>query len=56
MGVIKQIEVSAEDRAELLRLVGAVSSEVRLVQRARIVLAGRRGVERAGDLRAGGVL
>lgn len=44
MGVIKQIEVSAEDRAELERIVRAVSSEVRLVQRARIVLAAAEGL------------
>jgi len=44
MGVIKQIEVSAEDRTELERIVRAVSSEVRLVQRARIVLAAAEGL------------
>ncbi len=51
MGVIKQITVSAEDRCELERIVAASSSEVRLVERARIVLAaaeGLGGVEIAG--------
>ncbi|MGI8903153.1 MAG: IS630 family transposase [Solirubrobacteraceae bacterium] len=51
MGVIKRIEVSAEDRVELERIVAASSSEVRLVERARIVLAaaeGLKGVEIAG--------
>jgi transposase len=43
MGVIKQIEVSAEDRVELERMVRAVSSEVRMVERARIVLASAEG-------------
>jgi hypothetical protein len=47
-GVIKQIEVSVEDRLEFARIVRAVSSEVRMVERARIVLAaakwcGKRG-------------
>ena len=45
MGVIKQIEVSDEDRAELERVVRAVSSEVRLVERARIVLAAAEGLK-----------
>ena len=45
MGVIKQIEVSAEDRAELERVVRAVSSEVRMVERARIVLAAAEGLK-----------
>jgi transposase len=44
MGVIKQIEVSGEDRAELERIVRAVSSEVRMLQRARIVLAAAEGL------------
>jgi transposase len=44
VGVIKQIEVSAEDRCELERIVRAVSSEVRMVQRARIVLAAAEGL------------
>ncbi|MHB1571070.1 MAG: IS630 family transposase [Solirubrobacteraceae bacterium] len=45
MGVIKQIEVSVEDRAELERIVRAVSSEVRMVERARIVLAASEGLK-----------
>jgi transposase len=45
MGVIKQITVSAKDRAELERIVGASSSEVRLVERARIVLAAAEGLK-----------
>jgi len=44
VGVIKQIEVSEDDRAELGRIVRAVSSEVRLVQRARIVLGAGEGL------------
>ena len=47
MGVIKQIEVSVEDRLGLERIVRAVSSEVRMVERARIVLAAAEGVEGA---------
>lgn len=38
MGVIKRIELTEADRAELERIVAAVSSEVRMVERARIVL------------------
>ena len=45
MGVIKQIEVSVEDRLELERIVRAVSSEVRMVERARIVLAAAEGLK-----------
>ena len=45
MGVIKQIEVSVEDRLELERIVRAVSSEVRLVERAQIVLAAAEGLK-----------
>ena len=45
MGVIKEIEVSCEDRAELERIVRAVSSEVRMVERARIVLAAAEGLK-----------
>jgi DNA-directed RNA polymerase specialized sigma24 family protein len=44
MGVIKQIEASAEDRAELEWVVAAVSSEVRMVRRAQIVLAAAEGL------------
>ena len=45
MGVIKQIDVSAEDRVQLERIVRAVSSEVRMVERARIVLAAAEGLK-----------
>ena len=45
MGVIKQIEVSVEDRLELERIVRAVSSEVRMVERAQIVLAAAEGLK-----------
>ena len=38
-----RVEVSDEDRRELERIVGAASSEVRMVERARIVLAAARG-------------
>jgi transposase len=44
MGVIRRIEVSEEDRAVLERIVRAVSSEVRMVQRARIVLGAADGL------------
>jgi len=50
----KRIEVSDEDRAELERIVRAASSEVRMVERARIVLSAMEGltgeeiVERVG--------
>ena len=43
-GVGKRIEVDDEDRAELERIVRAVSSEVRMVQRARIVLCAMEGM------------
>jgi transposase len=51
MGVVRQIDVSAEDRETLERVVGAASSEVRMVERARIVLCageGLKGEEIAG--------
>ncbi len=38
-GVGKRIVISDEDRVELERIVRASSSEVRMVERARIVLA-----------------
>ncbi|MGH3992601.1 MAG: IS630 family transposase [Pseudonocardiaceae bacterium] len=44
MGVIKRIEVSVEERAELERIVRASSSEVRMVERARIALAAAEGL------------
>ncbi len=37
-GVGKRVAVSEEDRVVLERVVGAASAEVRMVQRARIVL------------------
>lgn len=45
MGVIRRIEVSDEDRVELERIVRAVSSEVRMVERAGIVLAAAEGLK-----------
>ena len=45
MGVIRRIEVSGDDRAELERIVRAVSSEVRMVERARIVLGAAEGLK-----------
>ncbi|MGH9918160.1 MAG: IS630 family transposase [Nitrososphaerales archaeon] len=43
-GVGKRIEVEESDRAELERIVRAVSSEVRMVERARIVLCAMEGM------------
>ncbi|MGO9956507.1 MAG: helix-turn-helix domain-containing protein, partial [Solirubrobacteraceae bacterium] len=43
-GVGRQITVSDEDRLELERVVRASSSEVRMVERARIVLAAAEGL------------
>ena len=43
MGVVRRIEVPAEDRSELGRIVRAASSEVRMVERARIVLCAAEG-------------
>jgi DNA-directed RNA polymerase specialized sigma24 family protein len=43
-GVGRRIEVSDDDRAELERIVRAASSEVRMVERARIVLAAAEGM------------
>jgi transposase len=45
MGVVKQIELAAEERAHLERIVAAVSSEVRMVERARIVLCASEGLK-----------
>ncbi len=45
MGVIRRIELSALDREELERVVRALSSEVRLVERARIVLCASEGLK-----------
>jgi transposase len=46
-GVGRRVEVSAEDRRELERIVRAASSEVRMVERARIVLAASEGLTTA---------
>jgi transposase len=46
-GAGKRIQVSDEDRAELERIVRASSSEVRMVERARIVLAASEGLTTA---------
>ncbi len=43
-GVGRRIDVGDEDRRELERLVRASSSEVRMVERARIVLAAGEGL------------
>jgi len=43
-GAGRRIEVSDEDRLELERIVRASSSEVRMVERARIVLAASEGL------------
>jgi transposase len=43
-GVGKRLEISDEDRVELERIVRASSSEVRMVERARIVLAAGEGL------------
>ncbi len=45
MGVIKRIDLAVADRAELERVVGAASSEVRMVERARIVLCAAEGLK-----------
>jgi transposase len=47
MGVVKQIEVSDDDRCELERIVRAARSEVRMVERARIVLGAAQGLRGA---------
>jgi transposase len=47
-GVGKRLEVSDEDRVELERVVRAASSEVRMVERARIVLCAAEGLTAAG--------
>ncbi len=45
MGVIKRIELAPEERAQLERIVAAASSEVRMVERARIVLWASEGLK-----------
>lgn len=47
MGVIKRIELSDGERTELQRVVNAASSEVRMVERARIVLCASEGLKGA---------
>jgi transposase len=47
MGVIKRIELSGGERTELERVVNAASSEVRMVERARIVLCASEGLKGA---------
>ena len=52
-GAGRRVEVSGEDRRELERIVRASSSEVRMVERARIVLCaaeGKTGEEIAGEV------
>jgi transposase len=52
-GAGRRVEISVEDRRELERIVRASSSEVRMVERARIVLCaaeGKTGAEIAGQL------
>ena len=46
-GAGRRVEVSEEDRRELERIVRASSSEVRMVERARIVLAASEGLTTA---------
>jgi transposase len=43
----RRVEIGGEDRAELERIAGAVSCEVRMVERARIVLAAGEGLTAA---------
>ena len=43
-GAGRRVEVSEQDRRELERIVRAASSEVRMVERARIVLAASEGL------------
>ena len=45
MGVVKRIELSAVERERLERIVAASSSEVRMVERARIVLCASQGLK-----------
>ena len=44
MGVVKRIELADGQRAQLERVVAAASSEVRMVERARIVLCAAQGL------------
>ncbi len=43
-GVGKRLELGQEERLELERIVRAASSEVRMVERARIVLCAAEGI------------
>jgi transposase len=47
MGKIKRIDLTVAERAELERIVNAASSEVRMVERARIVLCASEGLKGA---------
>jgi transposase len=47
VGVVKRIELAGEQRDELERVVAAASSEVRMVERARIVLCASEGMKGA---------
>ena len=47
MGVVKRIELADGQRAQLERVVAAASSEVRMVERARIVLCAAEGLPAA---------
>ena len=46
-GAGRRVEIGAEERAELERIARAVSGEVRMVERARIVLAASEGLTAA---------
>jgi Homeodomain-like domain len=46
-GAARRVEIGGEDRAELERIARAVSGEVRMVERARIVLAASEGLTAA---------
>ena len=45
MGVVKRIDLTAQERGQLERMVAAASSEVRMVERARIVLCAAAGLK-----------
>ncbi len=47
-GAGRRLEIGEDERAELERIVGAASSEVRMVERARIVLCATEGLTGAG--------
>jgi hypothetical protein len=52
----KRIEISVEDRAELERIARSATGQVRMVERAEIVLSAAEGRSAAAIGRAGGVL